>query len=119
MNDDKIIQLLNEAFEEAEAKANGFNTVEEYEKYLTNKQMEQIYDSFVNEKISVYSIRVIYDTMTDTDLIHKYYVNKLFRHPSLITTEEIQKHILLGDIKIKEVPQYFYDWVYYTLQGVR
>ena len=114
---DRFIQSLVESWNEAEAQIHGFDTIADYLMFLNNEYMVKCYENIIYEKVTIYSFDVIRDAMTDVTFIHKYYVHKLFRHPSQISIDDIKKYILLGDIKVSEVPQYFYDWIYAIIKG--
>ena len=55
--------------------------------------------------------------MIDTNFIHWYYVRKIFGNPYYITPETIRTNILLGNIKVADVPDYIKDWIYTTVKG--
>lgn len=48
--------------------------------------------------------------MIDTNFIHWYYVRKIFGNPLYVTPETIRTNLLLGNIKVSDIPDYMMDW---------
>lgn len=50
--------------------------------------------------------------MIDTNFIHWYYVRKIFGNPLKVTPEMLRTNLMLGNIKVSDIPDYMKDWIY-------